>query len=602
MIRQSDVTPEQLIVKIYNKEEVVNSCRVCRSPNQDGDYECLYAVQVVEEDGVIQAHTWQLTNTGKLYEDMLGVEIDAATMEIYPQYLCNSCDLQMRLFRKLTMRARRTLEELAKMYPPTDIKTSAVSEVHEETENAILETPNTLDEEFLENEISTLDNESNLMQSLLAETNLQAQNNYEDIKAKSYDASPIETIHFAHDTPTLESTMEEADSKEFLNDIQAVSLDNTEMRYFEEDQEASMQPTMIANQKTKQEKRREIEFVSLFEEHIAEDQEQQAREEPVEFFDVHYLEDTYSGLPINALERPKVFGDCNGGNIRRAYECKACNLEFLRRTDFLQHRKSVHDNKFPCPLCSKLLHTNDALRVHLRLHGGEPAYKCEICQRTFNQKVHFRYHMDRHNNVRNFKCTQCEKAFLSKHDLTVHTRTHTGERPYECEICGKDFLILQHLKMHRYSHTNKSFECPECKQKFISPSTLRIHQHTIHAAERRFQCEYCVKRFRRKHHLIAHYRVHQKSEMDTNNFDDYVEQGENDIDIDGYQMPASDAQTQQLAVIKEDECEYLEINADENIDNILVVDDDDEAADRQALYGADYVIGVAEECNANLTF
>lgn len=61
---------------MFQEEEVVNSCRVCRSPNQDGDYECLYVVQVIEESGVMQSHAWQLTNTGKLYEEMLGVEVN----------------------------------------------------------------------------------------------------------------------------------------------------------------------------------------------------------------------------------------------------------------------------------------------------------------------------------------------------------------------------------------------------------------------------------------------------------------------------------------------------------------------------------------------
>lgn len=261
------------------------------------------------------------------------------------------------------------------------------------------------------------------------------------------------------------------------------------------------------------------------------------------------------------------------------------------------YSKTVHYNKFPCPYCTKLLHTNDALRVHLRLHSGEPAFKCDICQRTFNQKVHYRYHMDRHNNVRNFKCTECKKAFLSKHDLTVHMRSHTGERPFECEICGKDFLILQHLKMHRYSHTAKSFECHECKQKFISPSTLRIHLHTIHVAERRFQCEFCVKRFRRKHHLIAHYKVHQKSEANADDYDDLVEEGEEDMEESDYQM-ASEVNEHHLAM-HQGVSEFLEIKEEGHIDSILVVDD--MHGDEQALYGADYDIGVAEQ-NANLTF
>uniref|UniRef100_A0A0A1XNC0 Zinc finger protein 37 n=1 Tax=Zeugodacus cucurbitae TaxID=28588 RepID=A0A0A1XNC0_ZEUCU len=590
------------------EEEVVNSCRVCRSANQDGEYECLYVVQVLEESGVMQSHTWQLTDTGKLYEEMLGVEIEATTMEIYPQYLCNSCDLQMRLFRKLTMRARRTLEELAKIYPIT-VECNA----HEE-EQRVYEThvplegtdPVASEEEFIECETSEIANENNVIAALLADasTNVteQEQNVFEDCSEEvAYTPTNVEEVNYIQDYAPVVATPTQVETNAALNEILAEAIDNTELQYYEEEQTAHIayaQPAEECADIKAESDNKCNDFVSLFEEHsVAESND--LKQEPVEFFDVHYLEDTNSSLPINALERPKVSGACNGGNIRRAYECQACGLEFLRRTDFLQHRKTVHYNKFPCPYCTKLLHTNDALRVHLRLHTGEPAFKCDICQRTFNQKVHYRYHMDRHNNVRNFKCTECAKAFLSKHDLTVHMRTHTGERPFECEICGKDFLILQHLKMHRYSHTSKSFECAECKQKFTSPSTLRIHQLTIHTAERRFQCEFCVKRFRRKHHLIAHYKVHQKSDANAHDYDDLVEEGEEFMD--DYQMMSSDVHEQQLAMQQhQGVSEFLEINEEGHIDSILVVDDV-HGGDGQALYGADYEIGVAEE-NANMTF
>ncbi|XP_053951893.1 zinc finger protein 420-like [Anastrepha ludens] len=564
------------------EEEVVNSCRVCRSPNQDGDYECLYAIQVVEEGDLMQSNTWQLTDTGKLYEDMLGIQIDSSTLEVYPQYLCNSCDLQMRLFRKLTMKARRTLEELANIYKPIKKDTSFQQKCDTVPQEALHTTsPIILGEEFLENGISAMDNEENCVtESVLSETipTEQTQNDFDCDKRQSFTPITRDAETYLQEVSCAEITPAAEESNDVLNELQVVALRGSEKPYYVAD--TDIEPSNDT---------KEIEFVSLFDENSIEDAHD-LKQESVEFFDVHYLEDTNSSLPINALERPKVEGACNSGGTRRAYECQACGLEFLRRTDFLQHRKTVHSNKFPCPYCSKLLHTNDALRVHLRLHGGQPAHKCDICQRTFNQKVHYRYHMDRHNNVRNFKCTKCGKAFLAKHDLTVHMRSHTGERPYECEICGKDFLIMQHLKMHRYSHSSKSFECHECNQKFISPSTLRIHQDTIHTSERRFQCEFCVKRFRRKHHLIAHYKVHQKPERTTNGFDDLVEKGE-DNETDGFQI-VSDMHDQQLAM-EEDVGGFLEINEDEHIDSILVVDDGDD--DAQAIYGTDYVIDLTEE-------
>lgn len=47
--------------------DLINSCRVCRSPNQDGDYECLYQ-KIKHEEAVPQ-----LSEAGKLYENLLDV-------------------------------------------------------------------------------------------------------------------------------------------------------------------------------------------------------------------------------------------------------------------------------------------------------------------------------------------------------------------------------------------------------------------------------------------------------------------------------------------------------------------------------------------------
>lgn len=48
--------------------ELINSCRVCRSPNQDGDYHCLFeTANVHEEDTAV------LSASGVLYEKLLDV-------------------------------------------------------------------------------------------------------------------------------------------------------------------------------------------------------------------------------------------------------------------------------------------------------------------------------------------------------------------------------------------------------------------------------------------------------------------------------------------------------------------------------------------------
>lgn len=80
--------------------------------------------------------------------------------------------------------------------------------------------------------------------------------------------------------------------------------------------------------------------------------------------------------------------------------------------------------------------------------------------------------------------------------------------------------------------------------------------------------------------------------------EDLVEEGEYS-ESDGYQIVSEQTPVDQRLAIEDGVADFLEMHEDENIDSILVVDDVDD--DTQAIYGTDYVIGVAGE-SADMVF
>lgn len=60
--------------------------------------------------------------------------------------------------------------------------------------------------------------------------------------------------------------------------------------------------------------------------------------------------------------------------------------------------------------------------------------------------------------------------------------------------------------------TNKSYECKDCKKRFITKSSLNTHLKT-HIEEKLFQCDYCQKRYRYKFDLNTHMRSHKDSSL-----------------------------------------------------------------------------------------
>lgn len=53
---------------VITNPNLINSCRVCRSPNQDGDYVCLYMKRNKNQETKPE-----LSEAGVLYENLLDV-------------------------------------------------------------------------------------------------------------------------------------------------------------------------------------------------------------------------------------------------------------------------------------------------------------------------------------------------------------------------------------------------------------------------------------------------------------------------------------------------------------------------------------------------
>ena len=75
-----------------------------------------------------------------------------------------------------------------------------------------------------------------------------------------------------------------------------------------------------------------------------------------------------------------------------------------------------------CEQCSKVLHSDSGLKLHLRMHQGLHTYTCELCGKGINSKNQFEGHMNRHRGVRPHICYTCGKTFFYLSAMQRHAK------------------------------------------------------------------------------------------------------------------------------------------------------------------------------------
>ena len=79
-------------------------------------------------------------------------------------------------------------------------------------------------------------------------------------------------------------------------------------------------------------------------------------------------------------------------------------------------------------------------------------------------------------------------------------------RPYLCNYCKCRFKRKHHLVDHIRIHTGeRPYTCGECGNRFKSSSNLYSHMK-IHTELKPYVCKYCTKAFNRKYNLNVHIR------------------------------------------------------------------------------------------------
>ena len=205
-------------------------------------------------------------------------------------------------------------------------------------------------------------------------------------------------------------------------------------------------------------------------------------------------------------------------------KCNKC------RNKIQDHYKNHHVLHLQCDLCLFESKTSD--------DAGFWDKVCKICGKKFDRNYLKEIHLKKHDKDEE-QCEYCGKLFVSKFNFQRHlieqhdVYQHANNGPYdglledekfkyECAICMKEFKYERNVYAHMYTVHYKRIacQCNICGQNITKKSNLKRHlaeQHQVINTDRelpreslnRYECEVCLKQFKRKTALISHMEIHK---------------------------------------------------------------------------------------------
>lgn len=189
-------------------------------------------------------------------------------------------------------------------------------------------------------------------------------------------------------------------------------------------------------------------------------------------------------------------------------QCSFCFKLFSRKHDLKRHVNNIHLKaiQYVCHLCNSQFYEAFHLTRHLRQHNS--FVRCTGCMKDFSVLRDLKLHIIAiHENSAPCQCGTCGQAFQKIKYLREHMQEHDKTIIYKCHICSEEFKESRELSKHLVGHSGM-YSCSSCQTTFTTEYELsnhiKCHNGDAKYEEKKYECEICHNKFKKKRYLSAH--------------------------------------------------------------------------------------------------
>ncbi|KAL0808799.1 hypothetical protein ABMA28_012477 [Loxostege sticticalis] len=198
------------------------------------------------------------------------------------------------------------------------------------------------------------------------------------------------------------------------------------------------------------------------------------------------------------------------------YKCKVCGCVRQSRQHLLEHHSTSHTAgalTYTCHHCDFSTTKRTSMQRHVKSHRQGEKHACHQCGKLFKSEETLRVHTMRHDKSKRLQCEECNRMFIYPSLLHRHVQAVHVRKDYYCVECDVEFKSRENLRLHfkkAKRHRDASsyqYECSQCAERFVSPSTLSTHVTSAHGSQKQHECGACARAYSSRDALRAHARA-----------------------------------------------------------------------------------------------